>query len=97
MKFTNILGTITAILTILTGLMTQLLGCATDAAGITICTSSILPAKWVGISAAVFGVLTMLAKAARPGGFLHSLFGETAVVTNKVGPGTVTPEQVASK
>lgn len=98
---TNILGTITAILTILTGLMTQLLGCVTDAAGTTICTSSVLPAKYMAIAAGVFGLLTMIAKATRPGGFLHSMFGRTAVVvpdtSSKSGPGTVTPAQVASQ
>lgn len=99
MKFTNILGTITAILTILTGLMTQLLGCATDAAGVGVCTGSLLPAKYMAIATAVFGVLTMIAKLMRPGGALHSLFGETAVVVPdaKAAPGVVTKAQVAAK
>jgi hypothetical protein len=91
---TNILGTITAILTILTGLMTQILGCAVDAAGATVCTGSVLPAKYMAIASAIFGLLTMVAKAARPGGWLHSFFGETAVVVDKPGVGTVTPAQV---
>lgn len=93
---TNILGTITAILTILTGLMTQILGCSTDAAGLTVCTGSVLPAKYMAIATGVFGLLTMIAKMLRPGGVLHSLFGETVVVVNKPGVGTVTPAQVKS-
>lgn len=98
-SLTNILGTITAILTILTGLMTQLLGCAVDAVGVTLCTGDILPAKYMAIASAVFGVLTVIAKLTRPGGALHSLFGATAVVVPeaKSSPGVVTPSQVASR
>lgn len=97
-KIPNILGTITAILTILTGLMTQILGCAVDAAGVTVCTGSVLPAKYMAVAAGVFGLLTMIAKATRPGGILHSMFGATAVVVpeGKAGVGTVTPSQVAT-
>jgi hypothetical protein len=91
---TNLFGTITAILTILTGLMTQLLGCAVDAAGVTVCTSSLLPAKYMAIAASVFGILALISKLMRPGGALHSLFGSTAVVVDKAGVGTVTPSQV---
>ena len=94
MNLTNLFGTITAILTILSGIMTQLLGCVTDAAGITTCTSTLLPAKYMVIAAGVFGVLTLILKAMRPGGVLHSLFGQTAVVVDKAGVGTVTPAQV---
>lgn len=99
MNPTNLLGTITAILTIVTGLMTQLLGCATDAAGVTVCSASILPAKYMAIASAVFGILTVISKLVRPGGALHSLFGTTAVVVPeaKNAPGVVTPSQVAAK
>jgi hypothetical protein len=99
MNFTNILGTITAILTVLTGVMTQLLGCATDAAGLTVCTSTILPAKYMAIAASIFGILALISKLMRPGGALHSLFGQTAVVVDgaKSAIGTVTKAQVASK
>lgn len=96
MNPTNLFGTITAILTILTGLMTQLLGCAVDAAGVTVCTSSLLPAKYMAIAASVFGILALISKLMRPGGALHSLFGSTAVVVDKAGVGTVTPAQVKS-
>jgi hypothetical protein len=99
MNFTNILGTLTAILTVLTGVMTQLLGCTTDAVGVTICASTILPAKYMAISASIFGILTLISKLMRPGGALHSLFGQTAVVVDgaKSAIGTVTKAQVASK
>lgn len=94
MSFTNIFGTVTAILTVLTGVMTQLLGCVTDAAGVTVCTSTLLPAKYMAIAASIFGILTLISKLMRPGGALHSLFGKTAVVVDKPGVGTVTPAQV---
>ena len=99
MNYTNLFGTITAILTVLTGVMTQLLGCTTDAMGITTCSSTLLPAKYMAIAASVFGVVTIVSKLMRPGGALHSLFGQTAVVVDKANtvPGTVTKAQVASK
>ena len=99
MKFTNLFGTLTAVLTVLTGVFTQLLGCATDAAGLTICTSSLVPAKYLAISASIFGILTLVSKLMRPGGPLHSLFGQTAVVVAdaKGSVGVVTSAQVASK
>jgi hypothetical protein len=99
MNLTNLFGTVTAILTIVSGIMTQLLGCVTDAAGVTVCTSTLLPAKYTVIAAGAFGILTLILKAMRPGGFLHSLFGPTAVVVppDKSGPGVVTPAQVAAK
>jgi integral membrane sensor domain MASE1 len=57
------------------------------------------PPTWAPIAAGVFGVLTLVGKMVRPGGFLHSLFGGTAVIVpeSQAGVGTVTPEQVASK
>jgi len=97
MNLTNLFGTITAILTIVTGIMTQLLGCTTDAAGVTVCTSTLLPAKYMAIAASIFGILALVSKLMRPGGALHSLFGQTAVVVDKAGVGTVTPSQVAAK
>lgn len=99
MNLTNIFGTITAILTIVSGIMTQLLGCVADAAGTVVCSSTLFPAKYMVIAAGVFGMLTLVLKAMRPGGFLHSLFGQTAVVVPeaKNGPGVVTPSQVAGQ
>ena len=99
MNLTNLFGTVTAILTILTGIMTQLLGCVTDAAGVTVCSSGLLPAKYMVIASSIFGVLTVISKLMRPGGALHSLFGQTAVVVpaDKATVGVVTPEQVAAK
>lgn len=99
-KFTNAFGTITGVLTVISTLMIEVLKCtpATDLAPAS-CAVSWLPPSLAMWAAGIFGVLTLVLKAARPGGFLHSLFGSTAVVvpeTNpKSGPGTVTPEQVA--
>jgi uncharacterized membrane protein YphA (DoxX/SURF4 family) len=102
MKFpnlTNAFGTISAISGTITAALMKL-GCtpgATDFAAT--CTVPWLPAQYTAYVAILFGVLTVVGKAVRPGGLLHSLFGGTAVIvpeTNpKSGPGTVTPEQVA--
>ena len=53
----------------------------------------------MAISASIFGILTLISKLMRPGGTLHSLFGQTAVVVDgaKSAVGTVTKAQVASK
>ena len=101
MKFpnlTNAFGTITAILTALTAFLASI-GCtpgATDFAAT--CVIPWLPASWTAVVAGIFGVLTLFGKAVRPGGFLHSMFGGTAVIVSandpKSGVGTVTPEQV---
>jgi hypothetical protein len=45
----------------------------------------------------LFIALTLIGKITRPGGWLRSLVGGTAVVTPNAGVGSVTPEQVASK
>ena len=46
----------------------------------------------------IFGGVALATKAVRPGGFLNSMFGSTAVVVpeSKSGPGVVTKSQVAS-
>lgn len=99
MKWTNLVSTITAVLTVVTGIMSQLLHCTSTGDLAATCTGDILPAKYLVIASSVFGVLTLLLKSLRPGGILHSLFGETAVVVPeaKSAPGVVTPSQVASK
>lgn len=93
-NLTNAFGTITAILTALTAFMASI-GCVAGATdfGAT-CSIPWLPTTWAPIAAGVFGVLTLLGKMLRPGGFLHSLFGGTAVISSTPGVGTVTPEQV---
>ncbi len=100
-KFTNIFGTITAALAVVLGFMTQVMGCTAVEGALTgTCTASWIPASWVAIASGAFGILSLIAKSARPGGFLHSLFGSTAVVvpadSSKSGAGTVTPAQVAT-
>ena len=99
MKWTNALGTITAVLTLLLGAMTQLFNCNSTGDLTAVCTGTILPAQYMGYAAIVFGVLTLVLKAVRPGGFLSSMFGQTAVVVPEANsaPGVVTPSQVAAQ
>jgi hypothetical protein len=97
-KLTNSLGTITGILTALSAFMVSI-GCAPGATDFAAtCAVPWLPPAWMPILAGAFGVLTLLGKMLRPGGFLHSLFGGTAVIVPETSPssgvGTVTPEQV---
>lgn len=99
MKWTNALGTITAVLTIITGIMSQLLHCTSTGDLAATCTGDILPAKYMVYASAAFGIITLVLKLLRPGGPLASLFGQTAVVVPeaKNAPGVVTPAQVAAK
>lgn len=99
MKFTNLASTITAILTIVTGIMSQLLHCTSTGDLAATCTGDLLPAAYMVYASAVFGLITLVLKALRPGGVLASLFGQTAVVVpaDKAKPGVVTPAQVASQ
>ncbi|CAB5079533.1 hypothetical protein UFOVP143_10 [uncultured Caudovirales phage] len=97
MKWTNALGTITAVITLLLGAMTSLLHCSSVGGLQATCTGDILPAAYMGYAGIAFGLLTLVLKAVRPGGFLASLFGQTAVVSATPSVGTVTPAQVASK
>lgn len=95
-NLTNAFGTITAVLTALTAFMASI-GCVPGQSDFAAtCTIPWLPTTWAPIAAGVFGVLTLFGKLMRPGGFLHSLFGGTAVIVpaDKAGVGTVTPEQV---
>ncbi len=99
-KYTNLLGTVTAVLAVVLGFMTQVMGCAAvDGTMQATCTASWIPASWVAIVSGAFGVLSLLAKSARPGGFIHSWFGPTAVVvkpaSSHAGAGTVSPAEVA--
>lgn len=104
-NLTNAVGTLTAFLTVLTGLLTSL-GCAPTTMDFTAtCAIPWLPQQWLGYvtiaAGGIFGVSAILLKLTRPGGWLHSLFGSTAVVVPAAnansGIGTVTPTQVATK
>lgn len=99
MKWTNLASTITAVLTVITGIMAQLLHCTSTGDLAATCTGDLLPAKYMVLATSAFGILTLVLKSLRPGGILHSLFGETAVVVPeaKAAPGVVTPSQVAAK
>jgi len=99
MKWTNLVSTITAVLTVITGIMAQLLHCTSTGDLTATCSGDILPAKYLVIASSIFGILTLILKALRPGGPLNSLFGQTAVVVSdaKNKPGVATVSQVASK
>lgn len=97
-KYTNLFGTITAVLTVVTGIL-QKLGCVAGADDfVATCNVPFLPVSWMPWLAMGFGALTFIGKISRPGGWLASLFGSTAVIVPETSPksvsGTVTPEQV---
>lgn len=97
---TNAIGTITAIVATLTGLLAAL-GCAPGASDFSgTCTIPWLPANWLPYAGMTFGALVLVGKWLRPGGWLHSFFGGTAVIVPENSPkstvGTVTPAQVAA-
>lgn len=104
-NLTNAVGTLVAIMSFLTGLLTSL-GCAPGGSDFAAtCSIPWLPEQWLGYvtiaAGGIFGLSSILLKLSRPGGWLHSLFGSTAVVLSdsnpNSGPGTATPEHVAAK
>jgi hypothetical protein len=95
MNFTNLFGTLTAILTVISTVAASVLKCEAVGDAAATCSASFLSPVWAGYAAAGFGILTLILKLLRPGGALHSLFGQTAVVNNAGGAGVVTKDQVA--
>lgn len=97
-KVTNALGSISAILAVISGIMTEVLSCHGEDILTATCSAPWLDPKYAAIAAGIFGAIALFSKAMRPGGFLRSILGSTAVVvpetSSKSGPGTVTPEQV---
>lgn len=94
---TNSMGTITAVLAMITSLLASL-GCTPGAVDFAAtCNIPWLPANYVVYAVGLTGLVAFASKLFRPGGFLHSLFGGTAVIVapkdNVVG--TVTPSDVA--
>lgn len=98
MNFTNILGTISAVVGIAMSLMTDVLKCSVDAAGATTCAASWLTPAMGGYAIMFFSALLLLSKVIRPGGPLRGLFGTTAVVVPaaEAKTGVVTPAKVAA-
>jgi len=98
MNFTNLFGTLTAILTVISTVAASVLKCEATSDMAATCGASFLSPSMAAWAAAGFGILTLILKMLRPGGLLHSLFGQTAVVVadNKSAPGVVTKEQVAA-
>ena len=92
----NAFRTILVLLTGLAALMGSVLGCSTDTAGVTVCTASYLSPQIAGYAILIFSGLGVVIKAARPGGWLAGLFGQTAVVSPSGTVGTVTAKQVAT-
>jgi hypothetical protein len=95
-KYTNLFGTVGSVLAAITIWLGEQ-GCLSTGDFAATCTISWLPVSLMPWLSGVFIALTLIGKLTRPGGFLHSIFGGTAVITSKAGVGTVTPEQVASK
>jgi TRAP-type C4-dicarboxylate transport system permease small subunit len=91
MNFTNILGTITAILTTVAAFLTAL-GCAPGASDfVATCQIDFLPAEWVAYIAiaagGVFGALALIGKLTRPG----PQAGEPVRLDRRGGPGGRAP------
>ena len=98
LKYTNLFGTIGSVLAALTVWLGQQ-GCLSTGDFAATCTVPWLPVSWMPALTVVFIALTLIGKLTRPGGWLRSLVGGTAVVvpdtSPKSGAGTVTPAQVA--
>ena len=96
-QFSNLFGTLTTVTAGITIWLGEQ-GCLSTGDLTATCTISWLPVSWMPYITGAFIVLTVVGKLLRPGGFLRSIFGSTAVVvpdtSRKSGPGTVTPEQV---
>lgn len=100
-NLTNAFGTVTAVLAMLMGFLTSI-GCAPGAVDFSAtCSIPWLPEQWLPYAGGLTGIVAFIMKLSRPGGWLHSLFGSTAVMLPEnhpnSGPGTATPEHVAAK
>lgn len=96
--FTNTMGTITAVLGMVAGLLHSL-GCDPGAVDFSAtCAIPWLPAQWLPYAVGFTGLVAFASKLFRPGGFLRSLFGGTAVIVPpaEAKAGVVTPTQVAA-
>lgn len=95
-KYTNLFGTLGSVLAAVTIWLGEQ-GCLSTGDFSATCTISWLPVSLMPWLSGLFIALTLIGKLTRPGGFLHSIFGGTAVIVPeaKAGVGTVTPEQVA--
>ena len=96
LKYTNLFGTLGSILAGLTIWLGEQ-GCLSTGDFAATCSVPWLPASLMPWLTGLFIALTLIGKITRPGGWLRSLVGGTAVVTPNAGVGSVTPEQVASK
>lgn len=93
-KYTNLFGTLGSVLAAITIWLGEQ-GCFSTGDFAATCSINWLPTSLMPWLSGLFIALTMIGKLTRPGGFLHSVFGGTAVITPKAGVGTVTPAQVA--
>lgn len=98
MNFTNILGTISAVVAIAMSILTDFAKCSADAAGVVTCGASWLTPAMAGYAVMLFSGILLVSKVIRPGGPLRGLFGSTAVVVPpaEAKVGVVTPNQVAA-
>jgi len=97
MNFTNILGTVSAVVAIAMSVLTDFAKCSADAAGVVTCGASWLTPAMAGYAVMLFSGILLISKVIRPGGPLRGLFGSTAVVVKPADnvPGTVTKNDVA--
>ena len=97
MNFTNILGTVSAVVAIAMSVLTDFAKCSADAAGVVTCGASWLTPAMAGYAVMLFSGILLISKVIRPGGPLRGLFGSTAVVVSLADnvPGTVTKNDVA--
>jgi len=98
LAYTNLFGTLATVLSGATIWLGQN-GCLSTGELTATCSISWLPVTWMPYISGLFIVLTAIGKLTRPGGFLRSVFGGTAVVVPDTSShsvsGTVTPAQVA--
>lgn len=92
-KYTNLFGTVGSVLAAITIWLGEQ-GCLSTGDFAATCKVEWLPAAWMPWLTGLFIVLTLVGKLTRPGGWVRSVFGGTAVITPNAGAGSVTQEQV---
>jgi hypothetical protein len=92
---TNIVRTLTAVVTVVIGAISSIGSCITDAAGVTVCTAAWLTPQMAGIAIMVLGAAHIALKLLSG---WEGLVNKTVPVVSaeKAGPGTVTATQVSS-
>lgn len=91
----NLIGTLSAIVTVLSQLFVNVVGCVEATAT---CSASWLTPTWAGYVSAAFAAFLFVTKLFRSGGPLAGLFFKSAVIVAPADAkvGVVTPQQVAA-